>query len=306
MVEVTKENSKILTKKDSLYENILDKKTHLVDSLSSVYTKEEFQDKRSNVAWTEYLIEHKPEILEYKTILDSILNTGRVNSMTLEGEWKTGFVIQISDICLKFKNQDNTIGFSNEKKNYQLIQDIYNKTMLDQDLIRVPWLQRYLSNRDMIVMQYVPWFTLAQNFILKDKKIKENDLILVLQNQKWNDIEWINDRLLNRVHWEKEIMYNDLFEHLKDHELRSILIHMWVQEDEMMNVALLDTEFLIEFTMDKSIANDVRLWYKRWKNILSEHGIESLDDHWENLKIHNNQLYCLDFGNITFKKKYKK
>jgi len=275
-------------------------KLQLHQVLWSIYTKEEFKKYRWHIPWSEYLLQYRPEVLIHKEILEKARYTGKVQSMTLEGEWKNGFVVQLSDICIKFKNEDSVTDFKQEKKNYEKIENIYNESMLNQDLFKIPWLQRYISNDDMIVMEYIPGFTLAHTFILKDKNIKEKNIQSVLENpeyEDYHDIALINQRLQSIVKWDTTTMYDNLFEKLKDHELRTILLYLWIQQDEIDQISSeKNRDNLIEYCTNKETQKE----YKLWKKILLDNWITHIDDHAENLKVYNNVLYWLDFWNVTF------
>ena len=237
-------------------------KLQLHQILWSVYTKQEFQKYRWNIPWSMYLLDYRPEILSHKEILEKARYTGKVESITLEGEWKNWFVVQVSDICIKFKNQNSDTDFIQEKNNYEKIQDIYNNHMMHQNLFKIPWLQRHISNDDMIVMEYIPGFTLAHTFILKDKKIKEEDIIQVLNNgeyKSYDDIILINQRLESIVKWDKTNMYDNLFDKLKDHELRTILLYLWIKQDEIDQISSEKIEIILLNTV---------LMHKLKKNII--------------------------------------
>lgn len=268
--------------------------------LWSVYTQEEFKKYRWHTPWSEYLLDYRPEILTHKEILEKARYTGKVDSMTLEGEWKNGFVVQLSDICIKFKNQDSMTDFKQEKKNYEKIENIYNNHMSYQNLFKIPWLQRYISNDDMIVMEYIPGFTLAHTFILKYKNIKEENIKAFLSDEKYekyDHVVLINQRLESIVKWDTTTIYNNLFQKLKDHELRTILLYLWIQQDEIDQISLeKNRDNLIEYCTDKQTQKE----YNLWKKVLLDNGITHIDDHAENLKVYNNMLYGLDFWNVTF------
>lgn len=276
------------------------KKLQLHQVLWSVYTKQEFNKYRWHIPWSLYLLDYKPEILNYKEILEKARYTGKVESITLEWEWNNGFVVQVSDICIKFKNQGSTTDFNQEKKNYKTVENIYNDYMTHQNLFKIPWLQRHISDDDMIVMEYIPGFTLAHTFILKDKNIKEKNIIEFLNDDEYwdyDDILLINQRLKSIVKWNKTNMYNNLFDKLKDHELRTILLYLWIQQDEIDQISSeKNRDNLIEYCTSQQTQKE----YNLWKKVLLDNGIIHIDDHAENLKVYNSVLYGLDFWNITF------
>jgi hypothetical protein len=92
-------------------------------------------------------------------------------------------------------------------------------------------------------------------------------------------------------------MYNNLFGKLKDHELRTILLYLWIQQDEIDQIsAEKNRDNLIEYCTNKQTQKE----YNLWKKVLLDNWITHIDDHAENLKVYNNVLYGLDFWNVTF------
>lgn len=288
----------LLEKKERIHNHpvFLEKnKSFIQHTLSNTYTAQEYIESRWDIPGALYLLDYKPEIVQHKVLLEKILKTERIENMTLEWIWSQGYVVQISDICLKLKNQDSSTDFIKELQNYKTIEQLYNQYMGNQSYFKIPWLQRHLCDRHTIAMEYIPWFTLAHHFILKEKKIKEKELIDTIESHKeYDDISHICSRL-----WDN---YDHIFDKLKDHELRTILLYLWIKEEEIENISHLDTEFLIEYSINNKVVDNTRKVYKERKTYLSKNGIKEIDDHWENLKIHNNILYGMDFGNIIFSK----
>lgn len=262
-----------------------------------VYSLEEIKKLRWHIDWALYAFSYRPELRNHKVLLERIRNTKMINLLSLENDGSKWYVIQISDICIKFKNQFSNTDFEKEIENHLMIEDIY-KSLSEEDkkYFGIPWLEKYLSNENQITMEYIPWFTLSTNFVLKDKNIKPKDIYsyLINNNHIENELTFIIKRLLSLG-----LNQHNIFKIIKEHELKTILIYMWIDEEEFEDVSILDNEFLI----DSMLWDNYTKIYKKRKNKLKQNKIEYIDDHGNNLKIYNCKLYGLDFGNITFNKK---
>lgn len=267
-----------------------------------VYKSSEFEQLWWDVPWAMYLLSYKPEILQHKPLLEAIRKTNKIEQITLEWEWAQWFIMQLSDICIKFKNQDSQTDLGKELSNYKKIEQIVLEWLWDNPYYNIPQLERHLCDKNHIVMEYIPWFSLATNFVLKDKKISPEliyDQIFSNMQHSMDDIEMIRERLSNYY-----IDKDNILDYIKEHELRTILYYMGVDEDEFGNVSSLDTIFLIDYCLWSASSDYVNI-YKKFQKLLRENNILSIDDHGSNIKLHNNKLYGLDFGNIVYSKKYK-
>lgn len=266
----------------------------LHDTLSLVYTEQEFLEKWWHIPWAEYLLMYRPEICQHKDILEKIRNTRRVDSMTLEGEWTEWYVVQISDICLKFKNneKENRADFEQELDHYKLIESIYLQNKEKNPYLQIPQLQRELSYDTTIAMEYIPWFTLAHHYTLQQHALTEADFKHLLEDSDDDDILLITERL--------EGNYNNLFVRLKDHELRTLLVWLGISSEEIEQNGAKNTLTLLEGALVGKNKTKLIQAYKHWKKALENEWIVSIDDHGENLKIFDNCLYALDFWNIIF------
>ena len=270
---------------------VIETKKSTIDVLSWYYTKEEYLSKWWEIPWAIYLLENRPEILKEKKLLEEIRKTKRVRSITLEWEWSKWYVVQISDICIKFKNEYSDTNFKTELNNYKLIEEIYNNQYPDElkKYFKIPKLQRYLCDKDCIAMEYIDWNALSIEYILKEKNISIEDIKEFVEKNRllFDDIDLIYKRLI-------------LDPILKDHEIRKILLYMWVDEYQIMNICVLDNQFVMEYCIKSESVNA----YKKRKEIIRGNNILSIDDHCDNLRINSDGiLYWLDFGNIIFNKK---
>lgn len=291
--------------KQDLY-NISDynnRSNEIIDAFSNPqkYTPQEFEKLRGDIPGAMYLLEYKPEILEHKDLFEAIRKTKKVKQIILEDVWSQWYVVQISDICVKFKNKDSQTNFRKELSNYKLIEDLHMQ-LGPNDLYSIPILERYLCNDRRIVMEYIPWFSITTNFVLKDKGMSPNDIYNTIYKSQYDydDLSHIKERLDKMDVNEKNIL-----NYIKEHELKTVLHYLWIEEVEFENVSWLDTLFLIEYCLGKESPDYLQI-YKKRKQILKNNHILSLDDHGGNIKLYNNRLYGLDFWNINFTTRLKK
>ena len=189
-------------------------KSQIIDSLDKysleTYSQEEINKLRWHIDGALYAFSYRPELKNHKVLLEKIRNTKMINLLSLENDGSKWYVIQISDICIKFKNQFSNTDFEKEIENHLMIEDIY-KSLSEEDkkYFDIPWLERYLSNENQITMEYIPWFTLSTNFVLKDKNIKRKDVYNYLINNSHveNDLTYIIKRLLS-----SGLNHNNIFE----------------------------------------------------------------------------------------------
>lgn len=274
----------------------------LSQTLSSTYSREEFIINRQSYQWAEYLLQCIPDILRYKPLLEAIRKTKQTNILFLENDGSQGFVVQISDICIKFRKEESTDdNFDQEYKNYLTIEDIYTTHQEELSGMSIPGLQRHLCTADYVTMEYVPGLTLTTHFVLKDKKVTTDAVLAMIQKgSRHSDGGSDEARLVCQRLQTLSLTPDTIMDHIKDHELRTLLIHHGiVPEGEFENVAHLDTNFLVEYVT----STDMMRVYEKWKEILDKEWIASIDDHGDNLKFHNGILYALDFGKMEMRKK---
>lgn len=265
-------------------------KIWLHDELSPSYSFQEYIDLRWDIPWALYVVEHVPEILEHRDLLENIRATRSVAQMNLSGKGWEWYVLQISDICIKCKNKNNPGNFLTEIENYKQIEHIYSIYMNNQNLFAIPELQYSLSDERVIAMEYIPGLTLFHNFVLQDKKITSEII--------WKYLEQYN-QFPQLSHIAKRLWYNyvDCIYRLQDYELEQILLLFGISESYRKVIA---SQRYRDSMIEQVLGKDYLDVYTLWKDLLQDHGIDHIDDHSENLKIYNNKLYGLDFGYVTF------
>lgn len=281
------------------------KKSEIVDNFSinkQKYSYDEFGELWWSVPWALYLLSYRPEILKYKGLFEAIRKTKKIHQITLEWEWSKWFVVQLSDICIKFNNDDIHNTFEAEYNNYKLIEECY-KQLWKNNYFDIPILEHNLCSDKYITMEYIPWFTLLVNNLLKKYKINSKMIYeFIHKNAELDDYD---DLLLIKYRLKSHnVDINNIMSYIKEHELITVLIYMWVDESFFIHSPTVDPLEFIAWCFTENTKQYVDI-YKKRQQILHKNWILSIEDHGGNLKIYNDRLYWLDFWNVTYTNKHK-